>query len=330
MRKQIVIPTIVLAIFSMVGLFYLRHRSDSRVPNVQSSIATAPSARSTRTTVVSAARSTRSQTELVFPDSRQRDVTLRTIRMIVDVKADPVSREKAVRALPRNLIPEYGKILTEFLTIRHAEDDSQTGHVLKNDIMDALIGQKTPEPGLAGSFVGIYQDKSQNIVIRDYALQHLVLLSERLDGSAVWDPALIQVEQKLIQETLWQTAEAHDSSMAGTALLGLTQISETHPEVDRNRLGQVARDTTEIGINEAARVTAFQVCARLRVADALPLALQAAQNDSSSIVRISAIGALGLFGNADDVSILNQIAEKSSRFKPVAMLAVKRIQERTR
>jgi len=249
--------------------------------------------------------------------------------MIVDVKADILSRQKAVRGLPGDLLPEHRKILTDFLAARHAEDEGQGGHVLKNDLMDALVGQKTPGRALVELFNGIYQDKSQNSVIRDYALQHLALLSERLDGPMIWESGLVQSQQKSIQDILWKSAEARESSIAGTALLGLTRISETHPEVDRNRLGQAAVAMTEVGIDEAARVTAFQVCARLHVETALPLTVKAAQNDSSSIVRMSAIGALGLIGSADVIPLLNQIAQQNVRYRSVAVRAVEKIQERT-
>jgi len=330
MRKPIVISTIALAILLMAGVFYLRQRTNrplsaDAVP--QASVT--PSIRSLRTSVVPGERSIRTQTEVKYPDSHPTEVRLPIIRMIVDVKADMLSRQKAVRVLPGDLLPEHRKILTDFLAARHPEDEGQGGQVLKNDLMDALIGQKTPGRGLVDLFNGIYQDPSQNIVIRDYALQHLALLSERLDGPMIWEPGLVQGQQKLIQEILWKSAEARDSSIAGTALLGLNRISESHPELDRNRLGQAAVAMTESGVDEAARVTAFQVCARLHVNEARPLTVTAAQADSSSIVRISAIGAIGIFGNPNDLPILNQIAAQNVRFKPAAMMAMKKIQERT-
>jgi hypothetical protein len=160
-------------------------------------------------------------------------------------------------------------------------------------------------------------------------LQHLALLSERLDGPMIWDAALVQAQQKTIQDVLWQSTEARDSSFAGTALLALTRISETHPEVDRNRLGQTAIVMTDVKVDEAARVTAFQVCARLHLVDALPLTIRAAQTESSSIVRISAIGALGLCGNADEMPLLNQIAQQNEPYRSVALMAMERIQQRT-
>jgi hypothetical protein len=330
MRKQVIISTITLVILLMAGVFYLRQRASGPLPvEPLSKVSVTPSIRSARTSVLPVERSTRSQAELKYSDSRPAEVRLPTIRMIVDLKADTLSRQKAVRALPVDLLPEHRKIVTDFLATPHAEDDGQAGHVLKNDLMDALVGQKTPGRGLADLFIGIYQDKSQNSVIRDYALQHLALLSERLDGAMVWEPGLVQAQQKLVQDTLWKSAEARDSSISGTALLGLTRISETHPEVDRNRLGQAALSMSEAGVDEAARVTAFQVCARLNVSSALPLTIQAAQTDSSSIVRTSAIGALGLIGSADVIPLLNQIAQQNARYRSVAAIAVEKIQKRT-
>lgn len=331
MRNKRIFSIVGLAVLLLAGGFYLHQRVYTPVPiALPSRSAIKLSIRSARTEVIAAPHSVRPQTELVFADSHGRDVRLATIRTIIDVKADTLSRQKAVRSLPRDLLPEYSKILTDFLIARHAEDDRQTGYVLKNDIMDALVGQKTPGLSLADLFIGIYEDKAQNIVIRDYAVQHLALLSERLDRPIAWDVSLIQAQQKLIQDSLFKCAEARDSSMSGTALLGLTAISETHSEVDRDRLGQAAVAMAGVGVDEAARVTAFQVCARLQVSNALPVTVNAAQTDPNSIIRVSAIGALGLFGHADDIPILNQIAENSSRLRPVTALAIKRIQERTR
>jgi hypothetical protein len=331
MRKKIVIPTIVLAVLLLVGVFYVRQHDSGPVPKFQPSAAVAiPTIRSARTEVVVANHSARPQTDLLYSQTRNTDVRLVTIRTVIDTTADVLTRQKAVRALPADLLPEHRKLLTDFLAATHEEDSGQSGQVLKNDLMDTLVGQNTPGRGLADLFIGIYQDKAQNIVIRDYALQHLALLNERLDGPMIWESKLVQTQQKLIQETLWQCAEARDSSIAGTALLALARLSETHDEVDRNRLAEAATAMTDGKTDEAARVTAFQVCARLKTANARPLAVNAAQTDSSSIVRTSAIGALGLIGNEDDVAILDQIAGKDARFRTVAMLAMKKIQERTR
>lgn len=330
MRKPVIISAIALAALLAVGIILLRHRADAPASlSPLSKIPVAPPARTVRTKITSA-RSTTRQPELEYTGPNQRDVTLGTIRMIANLNADILSRQRAVRALPKDLTPEHRKILTDFLTAPHEEDNGQAGHVLKNDIMDSLIGQQTPGRGLADLFIKISQDKNQNVVIRDYALQHLALLSERLDGPTVWDAKLVRAQQTLIQDALWQSAGVRESSTAGTALLGLTRISETHPELDKTRLSQAAIDMTATGVDEAARVTAFQVAARFQPAGALPLLLRAAQTDPSSIVRISAIGALGVIASADALPALNQIAEQTPRYKAVAERAMKKIQERTR
>lgn len=332
MRKKVIIPVIVIALLIVAAPLFFRHRRLSLIQNSQSQSNSVPISKTVglapTTVVPPAPASSQSPTKIVYADPKNSDVTLESVRAIVDPQGDIWSRQKAVRALPNNLSPEARKLLTEFLGTWHEEDENQNGHVLKNDIMDALVAQATPSSVLLPLFTSIYNDTKQNLVIRDYAVQHLSLLSERLDQPSNWDAGKIQTQKQAIQKMLWQVLDEDKSSIFGTALLGLTRLSESDLTIDRQLLGKIAlKAASAPETQEAARITAFQVCARLHLDEFLPVAMDAAQNDSSMMVRVSAVGALGLIGNSDQAPVLKQIAETNPRLKPVVLAALKRIQE---
>jgi HEAT repeat protein len=77
------------------------------------------------------------------------------------------------------------------------------------------------------------------------------------------------------------------------------------------------------------RITAFQVCASLDVKDALSLVLGAAQQGETESVKLSAVGALGLLGNKDQIPFLNNILQgKDERLKAAAQQALHRINQK--
>jgi len=254
-----------------------------------------------------------------------------TVRGILDTAGDAWQRQQAVRALSAGLTAAELAPVMEFLRERHAEDETQVGHVLKNDLMDALVAQQTPQASLAELFTGIYQNPDQNTVIRDYAIQHLSTLSERLGESpAGWGTDQVAAQRRQIRDALWEAAADSQSSIAGTALIGLTRLSESDADVDRGRLGQSALKLAgSEATQSAARITALQVCARLQVTQALPLLAQVAENGTDVPLRLSAIGALGLMGGRVEAGLLRRISEAGDeRLAPVAAVALRRIQER--
>jgi hypothetical protein len=253
-----------------------------------------------------------------------------SVAEIIDPKADSATRLRAVRKLPLDLSSDERIPVIDFLRRWQSDDEDQSGQVLKNDLMDSLVAQRSPALNLADIFIEIYADTNQNNVIRDYAIQHLSMLGERIPDAPGWDASQVRYKTELILEALWTAAGTH-SSIAGTALMGLARLSETSPSVDRSRLSttslQIAADN---GANEAARISAIQVCAKLHIVKALPTLVQSTRGDRSVLVRVSAIGALGMIGGRDEADLLKSIAGGTDvRVKPVAETALRRIQQRT-
>lgn len=253
-----------------------------------------------------------------------------TVRNIVDLNHNYRERLETTLKLPSNLSSAELDPLFAFLRERYAEDEDQGGHALKNDIMDALTRQEPLTPQIVALFAEVYRDRNQHVVVRDYAVQHLSMSYERLipaqdaktDGSRP-----VRAE---IAGFLWEALAETDSTIAGTALMGLNRISESTAELDRNRIAaaalKLAGDPT---VGDAARISALQVGARLNNPATLPLSLQLLEGETPAGLRLSAIGAIGLLGGQRELPALNRIIEQGSpMLRPAAVAAVGRIQQR--
>jgi hypothetical protein len=241
------------------------------------------------------------------------------IREIVNLRADPLSRLKQLRSLKQPLNEGEVNALFGFLGQRHAEDESQLGHVIKNEIMDTLSAISPLPSGCEENLVRIYRDPAQHIVIRDYALQHL---SKMYDTTKEGKDLILGVLVEALGET--------GSSIAGTALLGLNSLAAAHPEIPAGQVRTVAAQLTqEPGASELTRITAVQVCAQQNLTEVLPSLAALARSAESIPLRISAIGAIGQMGSTQEVSVLKEILEeKNQRLTSVATLALSSLQSR--
>ena len=247
------------------------------------------------------------------------------VQTIVDTGAAYPTRLNAIRSLSGHLTDEDWAVLQPFLLKPDGLDKGQLGQVVKNELLDALCAQNPPPAGLGDVLTRMYRDQQQNKVIRDYAVQHLPPYYEQL----TLQPGNAETEQA-VQNVLWEAVNETSDSIGGTALLALQRLSQQNPGVDQGKIAttalQMARDNNA---SELAHITAFQVCAQLGTADALPVVLQAAQNGETIPVRMSAIGALGLLGGTREIPFLNSVlAGTEDRLKPAAQRALEQITTR--
>jgi hypothetical protein len=253
-----------------------------------------------------------------------------TVRSIVDLQHNYRERLETARKLPPNLSSAELDALFAFLRERHTEDEDQGGHALKNDVMDALTQQEPLAPQIVALFVELYRDRNQHVVIRDYAVQHLSMAYERLIPSSEGKADGARTGRAEIAGYLWEALSETDSTIAGTALMGLNRISENTTELDRNRIAATAvKLAGDPGVGDAARISALQVGARLNNPETLPLSVKLLEGETPAGIRLSAIGAIGLLGSQRELPALNRIIEEGSpMLRPAATTAVGRIQQR--
>lgn len=195
----------------------------------------------------------------------------------------------------------YGAVLTDaqsdFLRAFVADPalpeglDIRQVRALKNDVLNLLCAQPGGEAATATAAVlrTLFADEKQDAGLRDYALQHLVDLIER--------------EPAIGWQTHWAALEGPNGNLAATALLHLAGrlsagglAAEEHRRVESAAL----RIAADLSAGEPARTTALQICGRLKLAAACPLANEIARSTHAGIpLRIAATAALGDLGPAD-------------------------------
>lgn len=211
----------------------------------------------------------------------------------------------------KTLTTEECRILFEFLGLSYPDIPPQRLAGIKNEVLHILRGQPNLPAPWDQMLASLFQDRGQAGVVRDYALQHLFTWYEEMPGGA----KNLGGEKALGRMTgiFWQALKESDSEIAGTALLGLCYLTEQKLFSDRERLSM---DALAIVQNDRAsvqsRLTALQVCARLGLKEAVPIALELAQGAKSLPIRCSAIAALGSLGGETELATLKSMIKGSN------------------
>jgi hypothetical protein len=232
--------------------------------------------------------------------------------------AERVARIHALKDLTAQEVQAiYGYLLSPSSA---ASERRQEENWLRNDLMDKLTSQAALPKDLVQVLVAIFQDPAQDVVMRDYAVQHM-------------RPTYVQAgpeQRDILQQALWYALTETDSSIAGTALLALQDLARDYKEIAPDRLGEAALNLAgDERCGELSRITAVQVCGRLGLQQAGPLLLQLAQNAASVPLQIASIAALGDVGDETARSYLQQRAGQADpRLQPALQTALNKINKR--
>jgi HEAT repeat protein len=231
-------------------------------------------------------------------------------------------RVAKIHALPADLTALESQALYGYLLAPSpaSGDNRQEENWLRNELMDKLTAQAALPKDLVQVLVAIYQDPAQDIVMRDYAVQHM-------------RPAYAQAgleDQATLQQVLWNAVTETDSSIAGTALLALRDLAQDHHEIEPNQLGEAAlKLAADDRCGELSRITAVQVCGRLGMNQTSPLLLQLVQQAGSVPLQIASIAALGDVGDEAARNYLRQLTGQADlRLRPALETALKKLNGR--
>ncbi len=240
------------------------------------------------------------------------------------------TRLRAIHSLRPDLTTSEISALCDFLRAKsQTVTNLDAERVLKNDTLNALQRQNPPARELGRLLIDVYRDKEQDVVLRDYAVQHLFTWYEQV-AAQEFTPPLIDAAQ--IQQILTKALDETSSSIAGTALLAFDRLAQSHPEFDRERVGAAALNLLRNpASSELAQISAIQVCAELKLKEAVPAAMELAQTAASIPLRISAIGAIGNAGENQQLDLLAKLAASdNAAVKLAANSALNQLQARLR
>lgn len=164
----------------------------------------------------------------------------------------------------------------------------------KNQVMDKLLNQPQTPSDYGDVMIGLYRDKSQDVLTRDFAVQHIGLYAQALARRGEYDADA--AESRKLRAALFDAAGETRTIIAAAAFRALADMAVFDPRVDTNRLDSLlAACTADASSDPASRSVAVQLCGERRVRSSRP-ALEAIGGDSASpaVLRISAIRALAL------------------------------------
>ena len=233
-----------------------------------------------------------------------------------------VSRLRAVNQLGRDLSPEDVQTLFAFLNQSELQDNLSSAELntVKNDILNVMWRQTTRPPGISGLLIAMYRDTRHDPMWRDYCIQHL---------GGWYGKAESDVEKKAIAEALWDATQTKRGTIAGTSLLSLS-LNVGGPEISREAVSEKALQLCrEPAYAEAVKMTAIQVCATLNDKEALPIAREWASGSSYVPLRMAALAAIGVLGEAGDRELLEKYVKSSDvRLRKSALAALEKLKAR--
>ncbi len=217
-----------------------------------------------------------------------------------------------------------------------ARNHRESWFVVANEIMEVMRERGIGADHYTTELSAIINDRAQHYVMRDYAVQHLSMwiypTTERAPGET--DLALRAVGLKYLVDLPGDTTLSH-TSIPGTALMVIADLTERAPQEVTDplwdQLTPVIQSYFEDGSAASLpnQVSALQAASRSRVIELHPMIRRLA-NDSKSnpSVRLSAVAALGNYGDTGDKNILYQIAKTEPRLRFAAEASLKRINDR--
>ena len=158
----------------------------------------------------------------------------------------------------------------------------------KNQLMDALLNQPEIPTDYGETMVSLCRDKSQDVLTRDFAVQHIGLYAQALSRRGAYNPK--SAEAMSLRDALFDAAGETRTIVAAAAFRALADMAAFDPQIDPRRLDStLAACAGNESAAPAARSMAVQICGERRVRSARPaLERILASPNSPEILRRSA------------------------------------------
>ena len=188
----------------------------------------------------------------------------------------------------------------EKMSLRMSAEEASSGTSMaelaseKNQVMDELLNQPQIPSDYADVMIGLYRDKSQDILTRDFAVQHIGLYAQALARRGEYDADA--AESRKLRTALFDAVGETRTIVAAAAFRALADIAVFDPLVDESRLDSLLVACVADAFSDpASRAMAVQLCGERRVRPSRP-ALEAISGISSTpaVLRLSARRALAL------------------------------------
>ena len=146
--------------------------------------------------------------------------------------------------------------------------------------MDELLDRPVIPADYGATMVVLYRDAANDIIVRDFAVQHIGLYAQALNRSGAYDPD--SEDARLCRAALLDAAGETRTIIAAAAFRALSDVSAFDPHIGGKRLdATLVPCLGNASASPAARVMAAQLCGERGVATAVP-ALKGILHDAAA------------------------------------------------
>ena len=158
----------------------------------------------------------------------------------------------------------------------------------KNQVMDELLNQDQIPADYGTQMVALFRDRGQDVLTRDFAVQHIGLYAQALNRRGAYDPE--SADSRSLRAALFDAAAETRTIVAAAAFRALADMAAFDPHIDSRRLdARLAACAGDSSAALASRVMAVHLCGERRVKSAIPaLEKICAAPGTSEILRRSA------------------------------------------
>jgi len=216
-------------------------------------------------------------------------------------------------------------------------------HWFANEVMNKLCHQVIPYSELSDVLVSLANDRNVDIVIRDYAIQHIIDRMVPVSATEAFEEN--SDKRKLLTDSLLQNASELHLPISGTALQAMQIVLErakvgsfSAKQAEEFLLNEIEQkiDATALKLaqfsatHHLTRITAIQVCSQRKLVEVLKTSTAFAMDEGAPVsLRLSAIASIGQLGSAKDAKLLEDLIPSSEqRIQKALSPALQKIHQR--
>ena len=192
---------------------------------------------------------------------------------------------------------------------------------LKNDLVLCLMRQTRKDDKLVPHLIAMYKNKSHDYVWRNYCVQFM--------GRIYADATMS--EKKQLEKTLLMVLHDPIPMLAVTGMIAV-ELNKTNINVDQKFLQNRAFELLQQNIPVYSKVTLIQICGMKQIKpNHVRLILhRIIEKSKETQLKVSAIAALGEYGNPKDLDIITPYCKSSDiRLRTAAIIAKQKITKKT-
>lgn len=240
------------------------------------------------------------------------DVKNAALTVVLNNKLSYYQRAQKLASITSNLQQSDIDAIHIFLEQKDMEGlKSLEFNSLKNDLVLCLMRQSRKDDRLVAHLITMYKDTTHDPVWRDYCVQFM---------GRIYQDSTIQ-EKELLEKTLLTVLQEPISMLAVTGMIAIELNKETI-KVDKELLHSRAFELLQKDIPTYAKVTLIQICGlnRIKPNKVRPILYNILKSSKEIPLKVSAIAALGEYGNHNDLDIIKSFYKNSDvRLRTAAM-----------